>query len=258
MLTGLVRCGHCGNAMHVTYEQKRFLYICNAARNKYAKPACQHLTGRAIDEAVVEEFFQALRPAEIDALEQVGAKRAERHDELIHHLEQEAARLDYEARHAEKQYQCVDPENRLIAATLEKRWEAALEESEEAKRGLTDARQASPTSPVIPKKLREAFVDAGRRLPDVWEKLSMEAKKSLLRTLVDSVNLRRRPDATVQMRLVWRGGLVSERVVRIPVFTLQGTELEEKLAERIGVVRLHASRASTPAQGRSTLDLPQD
>ena len=233
LLTGLVRCGHCGNAMHVTYEQKRFLYICNAARNKYAKPACQYLTGRTIDEAVVEEFFKALRPAEIDALEQVGAKQAQRHDELIHHLEQEAARLDYEARHAEKQYQCVDPENRLIAATLEKRWEAALEESEEAKRGLTDARQASPTPPVIPRKLREAFVDVGRRLPDVWEKLSMEAKKSLLRTLVDSVNLRRQPDATVQMRLVWRGGSVSERVVRIPVFTLQGTELEEKLAERL-------------------------
>jgi len=233
LLTGLVRCGHCSHTMHVAYEGKRFLYVCNAARNRYAKPACQYLNGRTIDKAVLDEFFKALRPAEIDALEQVSAKQAERHGELIHHLEQEVARLEYEARHAEKQYQCVDPENRLIAATLEKRWEAALEELEEARRRLTDAQQITPAPLVIPKKLREAFVDAGRCLPDLWEKLSVEAKKSLLRTLVSSINLRRQPDATVQLRLVWRGGLVSERIVRIPVFTLQGTELEEKLAERI-------------------------
>ena len=61
----------------------------------------------------------------------------------------------------------------------------------------------------------------------------MEAKKSLLRTLVSGINLRRRPDATVQIRLVWRGGLVSERIVRIPVFTLRGTEHEKEHVQRI-------------------------
>jgi len=233
MLTGLVRCGYCGHAMHVAYEENRFQYVCNGAQNKYAKPSCQYLTGRAIDEAVLKEFFEALRPAEIDALEQVSAKQAGRHGELIHHLEQESARLDYEARRAERQYQCVDPQNRLIAATLEKRWEAALEELEQARARLADARQAIPTPLVIPKKLREAFVDAGRRLPEVWQRLSLEAKKSLLRTLISGVNLRRCPDATVQIRLVWRGGLVSERIVRIPVFTLCNTELEKNLVQQI-------------------------
>ena len=62
---------YCGHAMHVAYEENRFQYVCNGARNKYAKPSCQYLTGRAIDEAVLKEFFEALRPAEIDALEQV-------------------------------------------------------------------------------------------------------------------------------------------------------------------------------------------
>jgi DNA invertase Pin-like site-specific DNA recombinase len=233
LLTGLVRCGHCSHAMHVAYEARRFQYVCNGARNKYAKPSCQYLTGRAIDEAVLKDFFEALRPIEIDALERVTAKQAERHGELVHHLEQEAARLDYEARRAEKQYQCVDPENRLIAATLEKRWEAALEELEQARARLADARQTIPAPLVIPRELREAFVDAGRRLPEVWDKLSLEVKKSLLRTLVSRVNLRRRPDATVQIRLVWRGGLVSERVVRIAVFTLRDTEHENKHVQRI-------------------------
>ena len=167
LLTGLVRCGHCSHAMHVAYEERRFQYVCNGARNKYAKPSCQYLTGRAVDEAVLKEFFEALRPTEIDALERVAAKQAERHDELVHQLEQEAARLEYEARRTEKQYQCVDPENRLIAATLEKRWEAALEELEQARTRLADARQTIPAPLVIPRELREAFVDAGRRLPEV-------------------------------------------------------------------------------------------
>jgi DNA invertase Pin-like site-specific DNA recombinase len=233
LLTGLVRCGHCGHAMHVAYEKNRFVYVCNGARSMYGKPSCQFLGGRAIDEAILQEFFAALRPAEIDALEQVGVKQADRHGELIHHLEQEAARLEYAARRAERQYQCVDPENRLIAATLEKRWEAALEEMEEAKAKLADACRTNPSPPVIPPKLLAAFADAGQRLPEMWEDLSVETKKSLLRTLIGGVNLRRLPNAAVQIRLVWRGGLVSERTMRVPVLTLHNTELEEKLVQRI-------------------------
>jgi hypothetical protein len=233
LLTGLVRCGHCGHAMHAAYETRRFEYICNGARNKYAKPSCQHLTGRAIDETVLQDFFEALRPAEIDALEQVSAKQAESHSEQVYQLEQEVARLDYEARRAEKQYHCVDPENRLIAATLEKRWEAALEELEQAETRLADAQQTIPAPLIIPPELREAFGDAGRRLPGIWDRLSVEAKKSLLRILISGVHLRKHPDATVQIRLVWRGGLVSERTVRIPVRSLRDTELEKHLVERI-------------------------
>jgi len=86
---------------------------------------------------------------------------------------------------------------------------------------------------VIPPKLREAFADAGQRLPKMWENLSVEAKKSLLRTLIDSVNLRRRPNAAVQIRIVWRGGLVSDQTIRVPVRTLHNTELEEQLVQRI-------------------------
>ena len=186
LLTGLVRCGHCGNAMHVTYEQKRFLYICNAARNKYAKPACQYLTGRTIDEAVVEEFFKALRPAEIDALEQVSAKQAERHGELIYHLEQEVSRLDYEARHAEKQYPVRRPREstdcRDAGATLGGRAGRVGRSSSRRTDGCPpgDSHPAG-SSPRSSARLLSMW---GRCLPDLWEKLSVEAKKSLLRTLV--------------------------------------------------------------------------
>ncbi len=233
LLPGLVRCGACGHVMGVAYKVNRFQYKCDGRRNKYGKSSCQHLSGKVIDDAVSEEFFRALHPAHIDALEQVSARQAEHHQESVHHLEQEVARLEYEAHRAERQYNHVDPENRLIAATLEKKWEAALVAVEQARAKLAEERERAPAPVSVPENLRHAFADAGQRLPEIWKSLSASTKKSLLRTLVYGVHLLRRPDGTAQVRIVWPGGLVSEQIVRLPVFTLRDTDLESKIVERI-------------------------
>jgi DNA invertase Pin-like site-specific DNA recombinase len=233
LLTGLVRCGLCGHAMQIVYKVRLFQYVCQAAQNKYAKPSCQYLSGRPIDAAVVEEFFQVLQPAEIDALQRVRVEQAAHQQELVQHLSQEVQRLDYAAKRAERQYHCVDPENRLIAATLEKNWEQALAELEQARARLSGMQQPSPTAIDIPPELREAFTDVGRRLPDVWQRLSLEAQKKLLRTLVTAVNLRRDTDGLLQMRIVWRGGLVSERTIRLPLSTRRHSEVERRVVARI-------------------------
>jgi DNA invertase Pin-like site-specific DNA recombinase len=233
LLTGLVRCGLCGHAMQVAYKDGRFQYLCHTAQARYAKPNCQYLSGRPIDEAVVAEFFRALHPAQIDALERVSAQQAEHHQELLRHLEQEVTRLEYAARRAERQYNCVDPENRLIAATLEKRWESALAEWEQAKARVAETQAQAPQPVAIPAELREAFADVGRRLPDVWPRLSAEGKKRLLRTLVEGVNLTRQSNGMVQVRIVWRGGLVSECGVRLAVSTRRRSEIEAQIVARI-------------------------
>jgi hypothetical protein len=233
LLTGLVRCGVCGHTMQVAYKEQRFQYICCSAQSRYAKPNCQYLSGRPIDIAVVEEFFRVLQPAEIDALERVTAQQAAHQRDLVCHLEQETTRLEYAAQRAERQYNCVDPENRLIASTLEKRWENALGEWEQAKRRLAEVQAQTPKPVAIPVDLREAFADAGSRMPEVWPKLSAEAKKRLLRTIVTGVNLCRGDDGMVQIRIVWCGGLVSERTIRQPVATRHRTEVEKKIVARI-------------------------
>src|SRR5205823_260415 len=116
LLTGLVRCSVCGYTMHVAYKGRRFQYVCNKNWQRYARPTCQYLGGRPLDAAVVDEFFGVLQPAQIDALEQVNAQQAEHRRTLTRHLEQEVTRLEYAAARAERQYNHVDPENRLIAA----------------------------------------------------------------------------------------------------------------------------------------------
>ena len=123
LLTGLVRCGLCGHAMRVIYKDYGHQYQCKAWTSKCAKPNCQYLAGKPIDKAVVQEFFSVLQLAEIDALQRVDARQMEHQHELEQHLEQEVKRLDYAAKRAERQYDNVDPENRLIASTLESRWE---------------------------------------------------------------------------------------------------------------------------------------
>jgi hypothetical protein len=233
LLTGGVRCSLCGHAMHVAYKTNRYQYMCIAMHKRYAKGTCQHLAGRPIDEAVVREFFAALKPAEIDALERVSRRQADHQRELMHHLEQEVTRLEYAARRAERQYNCVDPENRLIAATLEKKWENALMEREQAKSRLAELQAKAPPPIAIPAELRKAFADVGRGLPDLWPHLSVAAQKQLLRTLVTGVNLRRDAEGMVQVRLVWRGGMVSETSVRLAVSTRRRSEVERKVAARI-------------------------
>lgn len=233
LLTGLIRCGMCGHTMQVSYKDRRFQYQCCAAQTRYAKPNCQYLSGRPIDAAVVEEFFRVLQPAEIDALERVSNQQAAHQQELIQHLKQEVVRLEYAAARTERQYNNVDPENRLIAATLEKKWESALAECEHAKTRLAEAQAKAPKPAAIPSELRAAFADVGRRLPEIWPGLSAEAKKRLLRTLVTGVNLRREDNGMAQIRIVWCGGLVSEHQARLSVSTRRRSEIERKIVARI-------------------------
>jgi DNA invertase Pin-like site-specific DNA recombinase len=233
LLTGLVRCGRCGHAMQVIYKDNRFQYVCNVYQSLHAKPNCQHIGGRPIDEAVVREFFLVLRPAEIDALEAVHAKQAEHQRELEHHLEQDVRRLEYAAKRAERQYDSVDPENRLIASTLESRWEAALVELEQAKARLADLKGRGTSPVTIPEALRTAFADVGRRLPEIWERLPVDARKTMLRALVTGVNLDRDANGIVRMRIVWSGGLVTEKLFPVAMSTFRSTEREARIVERI-------------------------
>jgi hypothetical protein len=80
---------------------------------------------------------------------------------------------------------------------------------------------------------RDAFADAGRRLPELWERLPIEARKTMLRALVPGVNLSRDEGGMHRIRIVWRGGLVSEQSIKVPVGTIRGTEQERCLLERI-------------------------
>lgn len=117
--------------------------------------------------------------------------------------------------------------------TLEQRWEVARHELQEIQNRLTQLRSQSPQPVTIPPELRDAFTNAGQRMPDLWPQLSIDTQKKLLRTLVVGVHLRRADDTgQLLIRIVWRGGLVTEKTIRVAVSSLRHSEAEKKIVTR--------------------------
>lgn len=217
LLAGIAVCGRCGYKIRVSYK-KSHRYVCNALSETYRQPMCLSLPGRAVDDAVVEAFFEAVRPAEIDLLAEVLEDRKQDRARMERQHADQVKRAQYEARLAEKRYRSVDPENRLVAADLEKSWETAL-------RGLAEAREAAErferTPPVeeLDPALRAQLEDFGRRLPELWKggRLAASQKKELLRSLIRRVVLSRPEQDAVEARIVWVSGAYSVVRVNPPV-----------------------------------------
>ena len=218
LLHGIVYCGECGHKMVVQYKGGT-RYLCNYLRQQYRVPVCQYIPGDPIDARVVEAFFQALSPIELDAYERALAiqKETDEKTELAHR--QQLERLRYQAEFAWRQFNRVDPDNRLVAAELEQRWEAALRTLKQEEETNTQRPPTSKPLLSLPPEMKEAFVAVGQELPKIWpqEILTRENKKALLRCLIDKVVIHRQVQDRVQTRIVWRGGDITTLEIPVPV-----------------------------------------
>src|SRR3954453_18774973 len=190
------------------------------AGRRSGRPARPGFRSAATDASVAAAFLAAVAPAEIDAWAR--ARKAQRHaDETLQRAEmQQIERLRYEAGLAERQFNRVDPDNRLVAAELERRWETALCALRRAEEALARrASQIETQSDRLDPRLRAKVVSLGQRLPELWAdpSVSREHRKALLRCLIDKVVLRRAGRDSAQVRIVWRGGETTELKVLLPV-----------------------------------------
>ncbi|MDQ3928852.1 MAG: recombinase family protein [Chloroflexota bacterium] len=236
LLAGLVVCGRCGHKMHLDYkgQGRRPRYYCNGMLQDYAGATCQYLNGEPIEQVVVGAFFEAIRPAELDLLDEVLKARQEDRERTARQHAEQVKRAEYEAQLAERQYRKVDPDNRLVAAELERRWELALRELAGA-RETVERFDQQPPDPELDPKLREQLADLGKHLPELWEsgKLGVEHKKALLRSLISQVILHRVKPDTVEVRLVWISGAVSRLVVHPPIHRVADMSGYDQLVERL-------------------------
>jgi len=239
LLHGIVYCGECGHKMVVQYKGGT-CYRCNYLNQQYRVPVCLNIPGAPIDARVVEAFFQAMSPIELDAYDRALAIQQETGEKIELAHRQQLQRLRYEAELAWRQFNRVDPDNRLVAAELEKRWEAALRSFRQEEE--TYAQRPSAPGPMLslPPELKEALIAIGQKLPQVWhhEILSRDTKKALLRCLIDKVVIHRPVPHFVQTRIVWRGGDIT--TLEIPVTV--GSFADLPLAEEMEQVILDLSR----------------
>ncbi len=236
LLAGLVVCGHCGRRMGVVYGGAKGHggYVCTALPSTHGARSCLYAPRVNADKAVVEAFFEAIRPAELDLLEEALQSQSADRERLLEHHRDNVKAARYEARLAEKRYRAADPENRLVAGELERSWEMtlrALAEAEEAAERFECERPPVELDPA----LRAQLADLGKRLPELWDsgRLSAEHKKELLRSLIRRAVLSRPKSDTTEIRIVWISGAVSTLSVSQPLRRARDLSDYEEMVERI-------------------------
>jgi DNA invertase Pin-like site-specific DNA recombinase len=246
LLHGIMYCGECGHKLRVQYKGGT-RYFCDDLRRRHGGPTCQRLPAAPIEDQVVRWFFEALAPAGIDLSARTLAEADSQRAAIFAARRQQVQRLRYAANRAERQYQHVDPENRLIACELERRWEAALRELRQGEEQLARDEQQTPVW-AIPADLLEALHDIGPRLPELWEQqrlFSSAQKKALLRSIIDKVVAHRlggsRGDR-VHLRVVWRGGATT--AVELPIPVGRFADCERSAETETIIVRLASERRS--------------
>jgi DNA invertase Pin-like site-specific DNA recombinase len=233
LLQGLAACGQCGRVMRVAYKPG-VRYACYGLSKDFAEPACAHLDGPSIEAFVVKAFFEAIQPAQLDALAEVLADRQREHNRLTQWHRQQVQRATYEANLAHRRYAAVDPDNRLVAAELERQWEAALLALREAQEAAERFAQHPPELPLSP-EVREQLRHISQTLPALWasDRLTNEHRKALLRSLIARVILKRLAPDRVQVRIVWVSGHFSEGVVIPPIHRQADVSGYEEMVARI-------------------------
>jgi hypothetical protein len=218
LLHGITWCGECGHKMVVRYKGGS-QYVCNHLRQQHGAAECQRLRAAAIDAAVAAAFLEAVAPAEVEAWARARQAQHQAEEAMLRAEAQQVDRLRYQATLAERQFNRVDPDNRNVAAELERRWETALVELRRAEEAL--ARRAEERAGPDPysAEMHDTVVRLGWRLPELWADpaVSREHRKALLRCLVDKVVLRRDGRDRAAVRIVWRGGETTELEVALPV-----------------------------------------
>jgi DNA invertase Pin-like site-specific DNA recombinase len=236
LLHGIISCGECGHKMVVQYK-KGTRYLCNYLRQQYQVPVCQNLPGDPIDDHVVDAFFDVLSPAELDLYSKAVQALRQDDEQLRQAQQQQLERLRYQARLAERQFNQADPDNRLVSAELERRWEAALRALQEAEEKIQHEQQQPRLPEALSREEREAFLQAGKAIPQLWRqgRLSQQQKKSFLRCLIDKVVVHRSAPDAIRVRIVWRGGAATIKDIPVTVGALaklsDGEEMEQEILE---------------------------
>ncbi len=254
LLAGVVWCGRCGKRMYVRYGRtdRRPSYVCSTLRSDYGLPLCQSVTAAEVETWVAEQVLEALQPAVLEASLDVAAEVEQRRRQVIRHWEQRIERARYEADRAARQYQACEPENRLVARTLERRWEEALEAVQQLEAEFDRFTRTQPR--LLDETDRERIRRLAGEVPALWRASTTTPadRRQVVRLLVDRVVLTVDPgDDRVAVRVEWAGGAVRERTIHRAVQAYKNQQSWERLSARLAT--LHG-RGETPKAIAAILD----
>ncbi len=252
LLQGLALCGKCGDRMTVRYYVRKGhpapVYVCQRRGIELAQSPCQVIPGSGLDEIVSRIALEALTPASLEValevFEELRARRAE-----VHRLHRaQVQRTREEAELAQRQFMLVRPENRLVADSLERRWNERLAELSKAEEEYS--RAVKDEDPGLSQEARDRIHALVSDLPRVWNdpRTPARERKRILRLLVEDVTLIRAQ--TVQLHIRWKGGATTSLEHPLP---LSAPDLRRTSAAVVELVRALATE-QTDRQIAETLN----
>ena len=213
LLTSLLVCGACGRRMYASYRSKSTAYY-GCMRRKNEGSTCCGLEAGVVDDLVAEQVLHALEPATVGlslrAIEDVHQER----ERLHRHWRQRLERATYEAERAERRYQAVEPENRLVARSLERQWEEALRRRRDLEEEYDRFLKAQP--PQLGEDQRARILALSSDLPTLWNAPETTAadRKEIIRLVVERVEVHVRAETECgEVVIRWRGGVTTRHEI---------------------------------------------
>jgi Recombinase zinc beta ribbon domain len=236
LLSGLLICGRCGLRMATQYSNNghSLRYSCSRMAVDYAAPSCQSLVGSPLDELITREVLRALTPAALEISLKVAEDLEHERAQHLALWKQRLERARYEVERAWRQYNAVEPENRLVARTLEKQWEQALEAQETLK--MEYARFVAREPAVLSAEQREAIRRLSSDIPALWQAPTTTSadRQAIVRQLLDRVIVTVLDDTEkVNVELHWAGGHRTRTGLIRPVARLEQLSYYPQLKKRV-------------------------
>jgi len=254
LLQGLLLCGHCGRRLTVRYTGNGGIYPryqCNWLRRESlgTSKECLNIRCDLLDAAVSEEVLKALQPAELELALAALAELEWRDQGLGRQWQMRIERAEYEAALAERRYLEVDPSQRLVASTLERRWNDALLQLEDLKKQAAElqrqeARVATPEQ-------KAKVLALARDLPRLWHAPTTQAKdrKRMLRLLLKDITVEKlSPLQQLQVHIRWQGGANISLSVPLPPKIADRVRYPAVLVDRVRQLALRLPDAEIAAQ----------
>jgi DNA invertase Pin-like site-specific DNA recombinase len=238
LLQGLMLCGTCGHALTVRYRGNGGLYpvyLCSGQRrDARATRDCMTLRCDLLDAAIATKALQALKPAELELALATLQELEMRDQAVLHQWQMRLERAEYEAALAERRYQEVDPSQRLVASTLERRWNDALLSVEDLKKQYADFEQQKAR--VATPEQKAKVLALAQDLPRLWHAPTTQARdrKRMLRLLIKDITVEKEHGARhAILHIRWQGGACGDVRVDLPLPRAEAIRNPEPIIARV-------------------------
>jgi DNA invertase Pin-like site-specific DNA recombinase len=244
LLQGLLICARCARHVTIRYTGNGGVYPsyeCNRAKmDGFSTTHCLSVRSPEIDAAVSQRVLDVFQPAQLAIALQAYEELAQRATTVDRQWQLKIERAEYEAQLAQRRYEEVDPANRLVAATLEQRWNSALEQVDAVKQAYTTHQHAQGSQDLL--SHRDTVLALGQDLPRLWNAPTTSAKdrKRMLRLVLKDITIAKAPK-TVTLQIRWHGGATEELIVPLRPKASDQWRHDPALVERVRALAQHST-----------------